>query len=258
MSGDAGARKRIVASSTPYVRSRGGELSLHFDRVLIQSAMDLKQPDALVLDYSRTMMAFLLLQPRPQRIGMIGLGGGSIAKYCHRHLPRADFTAVEIDPRVVAMRKRFHVPPDGPRFRVVQADGVAWVRGDPGTLDVLMVDGFEPGGQVPALCTAEFYADCRAKLRDGGLLVVNYWAEDPATRTYARRLRTAFDGQAVFVRAAEGVNRIGFACAGGGFPPAERTLRTRARALAQDWEPGLRPAVEELLAALVAKGRSKG
>ena len=84
-------------------------------------------PERLVLDYTRTMMGFLLLQPAPQRIAMIGLGGGSLLKYCRRHLPDAEFTAVEISPEVIALRRQFGIPDDDARLRVVCADGADFV-----------------------------------------------------------------------------------------------------------------------------------
>ena len=73
-----------------------------------QSCMLLDAPDVLALDYTRTLMGFLLFDPRPRSILMVGLGGGSLAKYCHRHLPQADITVVEINPHVIALRERFH------------------------------------------------------------------------------------------------------------------------------------------------------
>jgi spermidine synthase len=71
------------------------------------------------------MMAFLLFNPRPRRILILGLGGGSLAKFCYRHLPSATITAVEIDPHVMALREEFRVPADDERFRVLQGDGTA-------------------------------------------------------------------------------------------------------------------------------------
>ena len=35
---------------------------------------------------------------------MIGLGGGSLVRFCHRHLPHSRMTVVEINPAVVALR----------------------------------------------------------------------------------------------------------------------------------------------------------
>lgn len=60
---------------TPTVLETPLALSLHFDALATQSIMSRHDPDKLVLGYTRTMMAFLLLQPAPTRISMIGLGG---------------------------------------------------------------------------------------------------------------------------------------------------------------------------------------
>ena len=79
----------------------------YFGFPTIQSRMLKADPARLVLDYTRTMMGFLLFQPKPDRIAMIGLGGGSLAKYCHLKLPDSDFTAIEISPEVIALRKKF-------------------------------------------------------------------------------------------------------------------------------------------------------
>ncbi|MFP3747784.1 spermidine synthase, partial [Achromobacter sp. SIMBA_011] len=87
----------------------------------------LKDPVRLELGYTRVMMGFLLLQPAPARISMLGLGGGSLAKYCYRHLPDSAMEAVEINPQVIALRDVFRIPHDDARFAVVCADGADYV-----------------------------------------------------------------------------------------------------------------------------------
>ncbi len=87
-------------------------VSLCFDGRGMQSTMLREAPDALALGYTRTMMGFLLFQPEPACVGLIGLGGGSLVKYCYRNLPNTHLTAIEINPEVIALRDRFHVPPD--------------------------------------------------------------------------------------------------------------------------------------------------
>ena len=94
-------------TESPLVHEENGELSLHFGFPTIQSRMLKADPARLVLDYTRTMMGFLLFQPKPERIAMIGLGGGSLAKYCRLKLPDSDFTAIEISPAVIALRNEF-------------------------------------------------------------------------------------------------------------------------------------------------------
>lgn len=219
------------ASTSPLVHDENGELSLHFDYPTIQSRMLVSDPERLVLDYTRTMMGFLLLQPKPERIAMIGLGGGSLAKYCRRRLADCDFTAVELSPDVIALRHAFGVPDDDDRFRVLCADGADFVRRDVDAFDVLLVDGFDREGQPQQLCSAEFYDNCHGALRHGGILVVNLCADDTGYGRYVARIRAAFDEKVLVIEADEGENKIVFACKDERFPPTFNELTTRLRAL---------------------------
>src|SRR5262249_337568 len=104
----------------PFIYESLSSKALHFSIGEIQSRMQLSDPDALNLEYTGTMMGFLMFNPDPASIAMIGLGGGSLAKFCHRYLPRATLQVVEINPHVIAMRDEFHVPRDGAHFRVIR------------------------------------------------------------------------------------------------------------------------------------------
>lgn len=216
-------------TDTPFLNKSNGRLSLHFDYLAIQSEMRIDAPDALALGYTRTMMGFLLFQPQPKRIAMIGLGGGSLAKYCLRHLSAAQFTAVEINPAILEFRRAFHIPDDGPRFRVVCADGADYMRSnEDGTLDVLLLDGFDGHCPPAQLCTPGFYADCYARLAPGGILVANYWSGDNECMAYIARIRECFAGQMVVINTVDPGNRIVFAGKGSSFPPDASTLLERA------------------------------
>lgn len=58
---------------------------------------------------------------------MIGLGGGSLAKYCYRHFPQTEITVIEISPDVIALRNEFAILADDTRFRVLPGDSSHWV-----------------------------------------------------------------------------------------------------------------------------------
>jgi len=197
--------------AAPFVRSQDGVVSLHFTLGETQSSMRADRPDELQIDYTRTMMGFLLLQPRPREIVMIGLGGGSLAKFCLRHLPSARMTVVENNPGVIALREAFRIPDDNGRFRVVAADGAAYLRERTDGIDVLLVDGFDENGQPPALCSQAFYDDCRRALAPGGVLVVNLHADDAGHDLRARRIAAAFGGHAVQAMASGQANCVVFA-----------------------------------------------
>ncbi|MCC4117032.1 transferase [Aromatoleum toluclasticum] len=216
----------------PYVVEVDGVRALHFEALTVQSQMRLDDPDTLEIDYTRAMMGFLLFNPDPRDIVMIGLGGGSLAKYCLRTLPDVRFTAVEIDPDVIALRDAFGIPSDGERFRVVCADGADYVRRREHAPDVLLIDGFDRCGQPDGLCSTGFYDDCHTMLADGGVMAVNLWSGDRRYGLYASRIRDSFEDRFVAIGAEHDSNRIAFACKGRGFPPRRQQLSERARMLA--------------------------
>ncbi|OZI47329.1 spermidine synthase [Bordetella genomosp. 5] len=203
-----------AAPHRPFVQNAGNRRSLHFTGQEVQSSMSVLNPDALEIEYTRMMMGFVLWQPEPARMLMVGLGGGSLPKFCHRYLPAADITVVEIDPAVIALREAFMVPPESERFRVVQADAADYMATLDGEIDVLMLDGFVTGGIPPQLCSEAFYADCHRALRDDGILVINFHVNHREHHTYLDRVRAAF-GPAMFeVVDDDMTNSIVFACKG--------------------------------------------
>ncbi|MDP3856381.1 MAG: hypothetical protein Q8Q73_01320 [Stagnimonas sp.] len=195
----------------PFLVDEDGVRSLHFTMGEVQSSMRADRPDELELDYTRTMMGFLLLNPQPRAIAMIGLGGGSLAKFCHRHLPSARITAVENNPAVIALRGEFGVPADDGRFEVVCDDGARFVARARGAFDVLLVDGFDASGQPPQLSSQGFYDACFRALVPGGLLVVNLHADDTGHEATTQRIARGFGGNAMQVLAVEKSNCIVFA-----------------------------------------------
>lgn len=195
----------------PYVRVHSDALSLHFENECIQSLMSCRNPDGLDIPYTKTMMVFLLAKPNPDHILMIGLGGGSLAKFCHKHLPNTRITVVEINPDVIALRNLFKVPDDDDRFRVVLADGADFVRDAKTNFDVILVDGFDEKGQSAQLTTREFYEDCYRLLQTKGILVANLDNEHPLHILFLRRALKAFMNCVVELQVPERSNSILFA-----------------------------------------------
>lgn len=198
----------------PFVYESLRSKALHFSISEIQSRMQLLDPYALDLEYTRTMMGFLLFNPRPDSIAMIGLGGGSLAKFCHRYLPDTRIQVVEINPHVIALRDEFHVPPDSERFTVVRGDGAHFVRHHPNRADVLLVDGYDRHGQPARLSSQRFYDQCFDMLQPGGIMVVNLYYGHPQRDCYVDRIRRSFADSVLVVDDGELSNSIVFACKG--------------------------------------------
>lgn len=216
--------------AAPLVFELGNIRSLLANWAFVQSAMSIEDPDMLILDYTRRMMGFLLFHSSPGTIEIIGLGGGSLAKYCHRYLPDTSIVAVEIDPEVIAVREQFFMPPESDRFEIVCNDGAEFVRQDTRGCDVLLVDGFDKDGQPAQLCSSEFYRDCHSRLNLGGILVINLCDDHWKHGSILARIREHFECT-IDLPMKIGMNRIIFAFRDGRLPLDQAALLEVARNL---------------------------
>ena len=187
---------------------------MYFSGDHLHSQMSRQQPGHLAIDYTRTMMGFLLFNSQPIHIAMIGLGGGSMLKFCYHHLPQTQLTVIEINPHVIALKEEFEVPDDPARITLICGDGAEFVRDASTEQDVLLVDGFDGKGQALSLCSQAFYNDCYQSLAHKGLMVANMNPEHPDHEVFMGRIRLAFDNHVLEIASAEKTNQIVFACKG--------------------------------------------
>lgn len=211
--------------------------SMLFSMNQLQSSMRISRPDELEIDYTKTMMGFLILKSQPKHIAMIGLGGGSLAKYCYRYLPETEISVVEINPHVISLRRAFLVPEDDYRFRVIEADGADFVRDADSSFDVLLVDGFNDKGQPPQLCSQDFYDNCSRMLGDQGVMAVNLHENHPFYETFIERISQSFDNNFVEVAANHDGNVIVFA--GKSISIKPHALRSTIQLVHESWGDGI-------------------
>lgn len=158
-----------------------GVRSLHFGTAARQSALDLADPRALVLHSARRIAAALLLTPTPRRALLLGLGGGSLAKFLLEGLG-CEVDAVERRPLVVEAARRFFALPDDPRLTVLVGDAAELVHAlPPGPrYDLVIVDLYNGAGADAAAGQAPLFAACRARMTGRAVLAFNLWREEAA------------------------------------------------------------------------------
>ena len=158
---DAVQRGRLVRTLGTIGRGGGS--------VMEHSALDLGRPERLVFNYEREMLVALAVVARPMSALLLGLGGGAMCRHLAAFLPELRLTVVERDPEVIALaRQFFHLERE-----VLRADAVEVVADARRAFDVVMVDLYDAAGASPL--EDSFWADCRAALRPGGAIAVN-WA----------------------------------------------------------------------------------
>lgn len=217
------------------VRQRGDERCLLFtvrrtDRN--QSCIDLADPDRLVFPYARMMFAGLLVNPAPERILMVGLGGGSLGRAFATLLPEVEQDIVEIDGAVVRVAREYFLFTENERMRVHVRDARVFVKRElarGATYDYIMLDAFT-GDYIPEhLMTKEFLEEVRGLLTPDGVLVSNTFASSRLYDHESATYDTVFEHIAE-LRLPITLNRI--LVAKNGDWPTETTMRERAEALA--------------------------
>jgi predicted membrane-bound spermidine synthase len=138
-----------------------------------ESVIDLADPDDLPLPYTQVMTVAIIYPPSPQRILMLGLGGGSISTYLARFLSKASITMVEVDPGVIAAAKTYFGLRESERLRFRASDGRVFLSRNRETYDLILVDAYR-GGYVPFhLLTREFYSLVKERLAEAGAVAFN-------------------------------------------------------------------------------------
>ncbi len=183
----------------PAVSESNGIKNLHFGTRFLQGAMKISAPDALEFEYIQQMMMWALFHRSPSHIVQLGLGAGSLTKFCFKQYPRSKITAVELNPEVIALcRAEFHLPPDDKRLQVLAMDAMHYVC-DPShhaKLDVLQVDLYDAQAEKPALDSAEFYQACADCLTPEGIMTVNLFCDTPDHSKNIENMEKSFEAVA--------------------------------------------------------------
>ena len=215
----------------PTISESDGVRYLHFDSAWIQGAMRLKDPAELVLEYTAQMMAWLLFlePPKDGSIGLLGLGAGSLARFCLKHT-RSEVVAVEWNPEVTAVCQMFFRLPGTRRLQVVHEDAAVWAA-DPmqaGRCPVLMVDLYDAQARGPVRDSVRFYRDCRRVLGETGILAVNLFGDHASFPRNIENLDKAFNGRLALLPEIDAGNRIVLAFSGPSIDIAAQDLLARA------------------------------
>lgn len=177
---------------------------LHLGSEWIQGSMLVDAPNVLVHEYIQRMMAWMLfVDPATvaQRQALqLGLGAGSLTKFCHKEL-RMKTTAIELNPQVLhACRGWFKLPADNTRMQVVLGDAAEEIRKPQwlGAVDALQVDLYDEEAAAPVLDSESFYADCRATLTDEGCMTVNLFGRTSSFNGSVNKIAAAFGRDAIW------------------------------------------------------------
>jgi len=172
--------RSVVGEDNLDVVDSGSYRSLHFDSASIQSRLLRSDPAELVIEYTQAMMLALAYQPAPRRVLLLGLGGGSQARFLLKYFPDCHIDAVEISPAVSELARRFFYLDDSERLSIHHMDGAEYLRthGEQ-TYDLILVDAFTRDGPVASMFETQTLSAMYRSLTRHGICAINSWKDDP-------------------------------------------------------------------------------
>lgn len=238
---------------------------LHFGTWWVQGAMRINQPDYIELEYAQQMMAGLLFldpndrrlnqkqankQKKPFHMVQLGLGTGALTKFAHKHFPKAQVTAVDLNPAViVAARVMFELPPPNKNLEIIQGDALKYVttKKNSESIDLLQVDLYDATARGPALSSPEFYQGCYDSLKEPGVMTVNLFGNHKSFKTNIRNICNAFQNRVMVFQQVHDCNIVVIAFKGPHLEVDWKDVKGRAAYLekkyglpTKTWVPGLR------------------
>jgi len=227
---------RVVDDHGPIeVVEAHGVRSLHFGSSARQSAMDLALPDRIELSYLRSMLIPLVFSPEPKRILLLGLGGGTLARFFLQHFPEAEIEAVELRSEVVEIAKRFFKleTPCSLHLHVMDARRYleCVVNDAKPPFDLILVDVFDAEGPSVVLDEPDFFFRLSEMLAPRGAMAVNLWSgEGTAWREVQAEIRRHFKGAFAGLSVPGRGNRICVALGGAFGKLSLKSMDEKARA----------------------------
>ncbi len=195
----------------------GNTRSLHFGTFPRQSSMSLQTPHTLELSYTEAMMSCLVLNSNPERILVVGLGGGSLVKFLLHHYPECKIDVIEYRQDVVDVAHRFfHVPSDDPRLTIHVGDGYLFTQqqyyqGEV-SYDLLLVDAYDHIGMSASVGAQAFFDSCAGLLSERGVMSINLWGSNkPQFNQTMSRINQSFNGRSMILPVKNKGNVVGLA-----------------------------------------------
>ena len=171
------------------VRARTGD---HGKRVV--GLLDLLAPLDLLQLEAQAMMLSLLWTHEPARICLVGFGGGRVPMVFHQHYPAAVIDAVEPDPEMIVLARRYFGIQLDDRLKAIAADGREYLdRLADVKYDAILLDRDRAGMRDPyGMSTREFYEICKSHLTNAGVVVSTFSTDEFLSRERVMTFAASF------------------------------------------------------------------
>lgn len=128
----------------------------------------------LVFPYQHYWRLAEVFCPELDRAAFLGAGAFGMPEQLSLRFPAAQVAAVEIDPEVIAVGRKYFRLDEFPRVNAVAADARRYLRTSKNSFDLIFGDAYNGVQFIPPhLVTREFFEEVRSRLKPSGIFVMN-------------------------------------------------------------------------------------
>ena len=169
-----------------------------------QSRIDIRDPDILMLEYTRLVFAGVLINGNPEKMLIIGMGGGVIPRAVRKYFPDMEIDVVEIDLKVVNVAKKYFFFKPDDKLRVHISDGRSYVQeliktNQEKKYDLIVLDAYNSKFIPFHMITKEFLGEVLSILTPGGVVVANVLTDHRLFRSELKTFQAVFNRCYVFM-----------------------------------------------------------
>jgi spermidine synthase len=160
-----------------------------------QTCIRLGQPHQLVLNYTKGFFSALYMAPPPQRVLIVGLGGGVMPMALRAIAPAMHIDTVELDPAVLKVARSHFGYREDARLHSHVADARVFVRQQlraKARYDLVLIDAFDKDYIPEHLLTREFLQQVQSLLTPLGVLAANTFAAGQLAQHEAATYQAVF------------------------------------------------------------------
>ena len=182
-------------------------------KITNQACIDLNNKDRVVFEYIHGILSGFAINEKPDRILIIGLGGGVLSNVMHQISPTSHITNVDIDPVVVKLAKQYFNYQENTNINTVIKDGRVFIKRailKNEKYDWIILDAFN-GDYIPEhLMTKEFLTEVKSLLTQHGILSANTFSTSLLYDYESATYQNVFNHLQIFHAPTKG-NRVIFA-----------------------------------------------
>lgn len=172
--------------------------SLYFSETILQSSMEKSQPHRLILSYTRYMMLPLLIAI-PEKLLILGVGGGSFIRFFDHYFPKTTIDAIDSCQETLKIARHYFHLPQTSKIMIHNSCGSEFLSDTDEQYDLILIDTFDLKGMARKIYNPVILELCRKKLTDTGILCCNLWSNNRSFLAEVKEILDQHGNQTLYI-----------------------------------------------------------